>query len=67
MKKWLLGVMMLIFCALSASKVAYADVAIGPNLSQGPVGLLRGLVILAMIIVIVIITWKIIQNIKKRK
>lgn len=52
MKKWL---------------AVYADVAIGPNLSQGPGGLLRGLVILAMIIVIVIITWKIIQNIKKRK
>ena len=69
MKKWLSGVMMLMLCVIATSKVVYADVdvVVGPDWTQGPGGLVRGLAILIVIVAIVVITWKIIQNIKKRK
>lgn len=67
MKKWLSGVMMFMLCVIATSKVVYADVVVGPDWTQGPGGLLRGLAILIVIVAIVVITWKIIQNIKKRK
>lgn len=66
MKKWLSGVMMLMLCLAVCANEVHADVIVGPTLSQGPEGLARGLAILAVIIVIVIITWKIIQNMKKK-
>lgn len=66
MKKCLSDVMVLMICVLSASQVVYADVVVGPNLSQGPAGLARGLAIIAVIVAIIIVTWKIIQNMKKK-
>lgn len=66
MKKWLSGVMMLMLCLAVSVNEVHADVIVGPTLSRGPEGLARGLAILAVIIVIVIITWKIIQNMKKK-
>ena len=66
MKKWLSGVMMLMLCVIATSKVAYADVAVGPDWTQGPGGLAGGLAILIVIVAVVGITWKIIQNMKKK-
>ena len=66
MKKLLTGVIVLMFCVIATSKVVYADVVVGPEWTQGPGGLVRGLAILIVIVAIVVITWKIIQNMKKK-
>lgn len=42
------------------------DVAIGPHISPGGIKVVLILAILAAIVAIIIMTWKIIQNMKKK-
>lgn len=63
MKKWLSGVMMLMLCLAVCTNEVHADVIASPQLSPAGVTVVG---ILPIVIVVVIITWKIIQNMKKK-
>ena len=63
MKKLLTGVMLFMLCLIGTTKVFYADIAVPPQLSPDGVSIIG---ILPVVIVIIIITWKIIQNMKKK-